>query len=99
MTIRELQAAAHATAVDRGWYDRDRPPLELLMLMVTELSECAEEWRRPERHNDAVAEELADCVIRIADAADYWGIDLEAAIARKMEINRTRPVRHGGKAF
>ena len=43
--------------------------------------------------------ELADCVIRIADMAELLGIDLEGCIRVKMEYNKTRPHRHGGKAI
>ena len=31
--------------------------------------------------------------------ADYYGIDLDAAIEAKMECNRTRSYRHGGKTL
>lgn len=100
MTLREMQSEVHAQACRSGWYDGPpRPPLELLMLMVTELAECAEEFRKPDRDDAAVAEELADVVIRIADAAEYWGLDLQAAIALKIEKNRNRPHRHGDKVY
>jgi len=101
MTLREMQAQAHATAVDRGWYDRDPPPLELLMLITTEVAEAAEEWRKPVEQFDkaALAEELADIIIRVGDAASYWEIDLETAVVEKMRRNRERPVRHGGKRY
>jgi len=98
-TLSDIQRQAHATAVDKGWYDGDRPPLELLMLIVTEVAECAEEWRRPETEPFAIAEELADIVIRCADAAAYWQIDLETAVLAKMERNASRPHRHGGKRY
>ena len=42
-------------------------------------------------------EELADTVIRVLNLSASLGIDIEAAIARKMEINVNRPYRHGGK--
>lgn len=44
---------------------------------------------------EGVAVELADAVIRIADLCGHLGIDLEAAIALKMEYNETRPFKHG----
>lgn len=99
MTLREIQNQAHATAIQKGWYDRDRPPLELLMLVTTEVAEAAEEWRKAPLDKLALAEELADIVIRVADAAGHWGVDLEAAVVEKMARNLERPTRHGGKVY
>lgn len=46
ITIRELIAQSHTTAVDKGWWESgDRPVLEQLMLYVTEIAEAAEELR------------------------------------------------------
>ena len=44
---------------------------------------------------EGVPAELADVVIRCFDMADYYGINLEAAIIEKMEFNKTRPYKHG----
>lgn len=44
---------------------------------------------------EGVAIELADAVIRIADLCGHMGIDLDAAIALKMEYNEGRPFKHG----
>lgn len=41
--------------------------------------------------------ELADAIIRILDYCGYAGIDIDAAVERKHEYNKTRPYRHGGK--
>ncbi len=41
--------------------------------------------------------ELADAVIRLFDHAYAVGIDLDEAIAVKMQYNETRSYRHGGK--
>lgn len=43
--------------------------------------------------------ELADCIIRVLDTAEFLGIDIESAIEVKMEYNKTRPYRHGNKLF
>ena len=44
-----------------------------------------------------VAEELADCCIRIFDYCGARDIDLERALLKKMEYNKTRPWRHNKK--
>lgn len=41
--------------------------------------------------------ELADVVIRCLDLAGALGINLDGEVRRKIEFNRTRPKRHGGK--
>ena len=46
---------------------------------------------------EGVAVELADCIIRILDYCGHADIDIETAIRAKMEYNKTRPYRHGGK--
>lgn len=54
---------------------------------------CAGGPRKPE----GIPVELADCVIRIMDFCGKHGIDLQAAIERKMDFNCYRPYRHGNK--
>ena len=104
MTIRELQQAAHALAVTKGWYDTERAPLELLCLVHSELSEACECFRNntPGTYTshgkpEGFAIELADAVIRIADMCEYLGVDLQAATETKHAYNQTRGYRHGGK--
>jgi NTP pyrophosphatase (non-canonical NTP hydrolase) len=46
---------------------------------------------------EGIPSELADIVIRVADICGYYGIDLQAAIDEKMEYNKSRPHKHGGK--
>ena len=41
--------------------------------------------------------ELADCIIRILDTAESYGIDLSSVLIAKNEYNKTRSYKHGGK--
>ena len=41
------------------------------------------------------AEELADVIIASLSVAGKLGIDIDAAVRRKMEINKARPWKHG----
>lgn len=44
---------------------------------------------------DKYAEELADVIIASLSVAGKLGIDIDAAVRRKMEINKARPWKHG----
>ena len=102
-TLDKLINEAHQTAIEHGWWDAERLPLECIALMHCELSEAVEAIRDgnpPDKHlpqHDAVTDELADCIIRIFDFAAANGLDLAAALIDKMEYNRGREYRHGGK--
>lgn len=105
MDIPTLQTEAYNTAVSKGWWEEKRTPLELLMLVVTELTEAAECHRNNEPMLSfeadgkpvGFASELADVVIRVADIAGGYGIDLNDVIEKKLAYNKTRPYKHGGK--
>jgi len=43
--------------------------------------------------------ELADALIRILDYMQHRGYDIECAVRLKMEYNKTRAHRHGGKKY
>ena len=40
---------------------------------------------------------LADVLIRVLDCASGLGLDMDAAVQAKIEKNKTRGFRHGGK--
>ena len=96
----------HENAVSKGWWDQERNPLEIHALIHSEISEATECARNgePDFHVDegkpeGEAVELADAVIRILDYAAKRGWDFDAVVKAKMEYNKTRPHRHGGKLY
>ena len=46
-------------------------------------------------NKEAYTEELADVIIASLSVAGKLGIDIDAAVRRKMEINKARPWKHG----
>lgn len=113
--ITELVQEAHKTAIEHGWWETAPEFGTLIALCHSELSEALEEYRdgrSPEEirkqhttstmmpgKTEGIPSELADTVIRIFDMCGYYGIDLEHAILQKMQYNKSRPYRHGGKVI
>ncbi len=69
--------------------------LGVLMLIVTEVAEAAEAFRKNDFEN--FKEELADIAIRLIGLSNGMDIDLKQEIINKVEKNRHREYKHGGK--
>jgi NTP pyrophosphatase (non-canonical NTP hydrolase) len=93
--INQLAKEAHQTAVEHGWWEKDRNNYELIALMHSELSEALEAYRKGDEGH--AVEEFADVLIRVFDLCVARGYDLEKAVLDKMAFNKTRAYRHGGK--
>ena len=62
--------------------------MEFIRREVNELDEASV-------NAEAYTDELADVIIASLSVAGKLGIDIDAAVRRKMEINRARPWKHG----
>lgn len=96
----DFQRMVHYTARSKGfWKHMEQNPFpRLVALMHSELSEALEADRRAQG-DDKIAEELADCVIRILDTAQALMLPVVDKIIKKAEFNKTRPMMHGGKLY
>jgi NTP pyrophosphatase (non-canonical NTP hydrolase) len=81
-------------ATPDDWNDSYKLP-GVLALIHSEVSEALEGFRRGDKAN--FEEELADVLIRVLDCATGLGLDLDTAVAAKLEKNRHRGFRHGNK--
>ena len=89
----------------KGWLTVERRNGELIALIHSELSECLEYLRHGNPDSNHVPEisgaeeEIADVIIRIMDLSFQNKWNIPKALFLKMEYNKTRPYRHGGKKF
>ncbi|KRM10559.1 hypothetical protein ABTQ33_04570 [Paucilactobacillus suebicus] len=101
LTIRQLQHSAHQVAVDHGWWNEPDEFGTLIALAHSELSEALQADRKNVDPDDphGVPTELADCIIRILDMADYYGWDMQEVLEKKNEVNKHRAFKHGGRKY
>lgn len=106
--VDRLQRISYEIAQEKGWCKNGPIALpEQIALIHSEASEALESYRNNEpiswtdEHGkpQGVASEFADIFIRMGHYATQMGFKLSDEIERKLEYNKTRPYRHGGKAI
>ena len=108
MEINKIAEECYQIAKEHGWWDGPVNIPEKLALIHSEVSEALECYRNDEMlidrlHWSQIGKpegfpiEIADVIIRLFDLSAHLKIDLEAAIQTKMDYNKTRAYRHGGK--
>ncbi|HRE26569.1 MAG TPA: nucleotide pyrophosphohydrolase [Anaerolineales bacterium] len=94
-TLAELTADMHAFVAAKGWYapDSARPqtPRNIATSLSIEAAEVLELYQWGEQApQEALAGELADVALYLLQLASVTGIDLEQAIAAKLQRNYGR---------
>lgn len=110
--LKEFQLSVFETAKSKGWYEMNKDGSvvqrnmgELIALMHSELSEALEADRHGNPPDDKIPQfsgveaELADVMIRIFDTAEARGLKVIEAMIAKAEMNKSRAIKHGGKAY
>lgn len=98
ISLNTLRDAIYEDAVEHGLWDRHYGPAycaELIHDEASELDLAAMDWERDDNYDSEFCEELADVIIMCLSVAGNLGIDIDAAVRGKMEINKARPWKHG----
>ena len=99
-TLNTMRDAIYEDAVAHGLWDDDEDymPTDCVYFIkdeVCELDCAAMDWEDDVcNDNSAFCDELSDVIIMCLSVAGYLGIDIDAAVRRKMEINKARPWKH-----
>jgi NTP pyrophosphatase (non-canonical NTP hydrolase) len=93
--IRDInEANGWNLTVPTDWADPYKVPA-VLSLIHSEVSEALEAFRKDDAAN--FEEELADVLIRLLDLAGGICQRFDDVVASKLEVNRNRAHKHGGK--
>jgi NTP pyrophosphatase (non-canonical NTP hydrolase) len=98
MDIPALQRRLRRFAADRDWQPFQTPK-NLAMAMTVEAAELLEifQWLTPEQslalsddQRRHLGEELSDVLLYLVQIADHGGVDLDAAVERKLGLNAVK---------
>lgn len=104
-SLDELSNNLHKTAVEKAFWPETVDDIFItkqLMMIVSEAVEVMEAIRK-DKGKDAVADEMADILIRTLDLYagllehGYTDVSLDYALDKKANVNKDRPERHGVK--
>ena len=96
MDIKHLTDEMNRFVHSKGWYDenskRPQTPRNLSISLALEASEILEHfhWQDEIKDKKELAGELADVALYLLELASVTEIDLEEAMLKKLEVNRTR---------
>ncbi len=96
ITIAELTVKMHELVKSKGWYEKDskRPqtPRNLAVSLSIEAAEILEHFQFGDeiKDKDELGSELADVILYLLQLASVSEIDLEDAVLKKIEKNKTR---------
>jgi len=96
MDIKHLTDEMNHFVRSKGWFDenskRPQTPRNLSISLALEASEILEhfQWQDEIKDKEELAGELADVALYLLELASVTEIDLEEAMLKKLEINRTR---------
>ena len=98
ISLNTLRDAIYEDAVAHGLWDERYPATDCVNLILGEVIElecAAMDWMDGYIDNSEFCQELADVIIMSLSVAVKLGIDIDAAVRSKMEINKGRPWKHG----
>jgi NTP pyrophosphatase (non-canonical NTP hydrolase) len=110
--LNELRDKIRIINDEKGWNETRDPSdyqclASVIALIHSEASEALEDIR--DGHLDlmigstgkpcGLPSEMADIIIRVLDFCSLRDIDIDQAMRLKIDYNRTRPHRHGGKTL
>ena len=96
MDIKQLTEEMDRLVRSKGWYDasskRPQTPRNLAVSLSIEAAEILEHFQFTDeiKDKDELGNELADVTLYLLQLASVSGIDLEDAVVKKIEVNRTR---------